>query len=340
MHHVLPRQLGVICMAVTMALAGQVVMAHEAAAQAREQSYSHGGVHVEVRVDRTSIYAFEHITLMVRVTSPPDTQIEMPLGAQPQPAEGATLGDFAIGAVIDDAPISSGTPESPATTRTRRLSLEPFLPGDYTIPQIEVPWRKLDGSAKGSIRSSPFQIKVTSKLPEEASDATASSLDTGELRSEYTPEGERGGWGVTIGIAAGIAVLGGAWLFVAQRRRGARIDPLAACEAKLAAWPHDGSDTAEGMLTDAVVHACRAALADRVDPMAAACTGQELAAVLKSPGADDHARRMVAIVLDVDESRFSGASLEPDRRRELLSQTLAAVRGLRSRPSIERGVGR
>jgi len=340
MHHVLRRQLGLTCMVVTMALAGQAVIARDSTAQTKEQSYSHGGVHVEVRIDRTSIYAFEHITLMVRVTSPPDTQIEMPLGAQQQPAGGATLGDFAIASVIDDAPISSGTPESPATTRTRRLLLEPFLPGEYTIPPIEVPWRKLDGSARGSIRSAAIQVKVTSKLPEEAAAAPVSSLDTGELRSEYTPPGGRGGWGVIIGLAAGVAVVGGAWLFVAQRRRGVTVDPLAACEAKLAAWPHDGSDTAQGMLTDAVVQACRAALADRVDPMAAACTGHELTAVLQSSAADDHARRMVAIVLEMDESRFSGASLEPDRRRELLSQTLAAVRGLRSRPSVSRGVGR
>lgn len=303
------------------------------------QEHAAGDVHVEIAADSTSLRVSDSLQLTLRVTFPPTHRVQWPeLSGKPDAP--AKLGDFTIATLLDDAPLATGTPEAPRTTLTRRVTLEPFLPGTYTIPELAFGWRLIDGTAQGVIRTNPISITVQSLLPAPTSgDAQQPpSLDPGEIKPAMDPPATRRTSMLAMAIAAAIG--GALTLALLLRRKKAEPDPLRDIEAVLASWPHDGSDRPEGQLADALVRCGRAALADRIDPIAAACFGPELHRILPATQGDPAAARLIEIVERLDQARFSGVAFAPDDRRQSLADVLAAVRSLRTKPRMGGGVGR
>ncbi len=303
------------------------------------QEHAAGEVHVELAADTTSLRVSDSLQLTLRVTFPPTHRVQWPelRGTSDAPAK---LGDFTITTLLDDAPLASGTPESPRTTLTRRVTLDPFLPGTYTIPELAITWRLLDGSGQGVIRTNPLSISVDSRLPvpTTGSKQEQPSLDPGELKPAIETPAPRRSSILPIAVAAAVGTALTAGLLM--RRKRTTPDPLRDIEAVLASWPHDGSDMPESTLADALVRCGRAALADRVDPIAAACSGPELRRILPSVQSDPAATRLIEIIERLDQARFSGIAFDADDRRQSLADVLSAVRSLRTKPRTGGGVTR
>src|ERR1043165_6234512 len=105
---------------------------------ARTTQHIQGGpISVDFTLDKTSLNAAESLTATLEVTSPPAVAITLP-----SPTD--KLGEFSVSAQPDDpaAPLSS--PGNPPTRPPRRFTLDPFLPGDYSLPALEIAWHRAD----------------------------------------------------------------------------------------------------------------------------------------------------------------------------------------------------
>lgn len=327
-------------LALATTLGGDAAAAMQPPRDPARQQHAAGEVQVELTCDAVTLRVSDSLHLTLRVTYPPTHRVKLPEFREPdQPI--AALGDFTIAAVLDDAPVASGTPESPRTTLTRRVTLDPFLPGTYTIPELEIEWQSIHGDERGVLRTQKFAITVESLLPPapplaagQAQSATAP--DPGDIKPEMEVPSARSSSPLVVG-AVGLTGVGLmlAWLW---RRRDVSPDPLCDVEDLLASWPHDGRDAPECPLADALVRCGRAALADRVDRDAAACSGPELRRLLPAVQGDAAAKSLIELVERMDQIRFSGTVLEPDDRRQSLADVLAAVRVLRGKPRLSEGV--
>ncbi|MCX5690964.1 MAG: hypothetical protein NTV94_14465 [Planctomycetota bacterium] len=313
-----------------------------------QQQHAAQDVQVELIADSGTLRVSDSLRVTLRITFPPTYRVQFPamkagaqsgtqVGSQAGKELPAKLGEFTLASVLDESPLASGTPESPRTTLTRRLTLEPFLPGSYTIPELSVTWRTLDGSAQGVIRTTPLSITVESLLP--AASATpgqaSENLDPGDIKPAMDVPAARS-TGMLV-IAVGTAITSALVFGVFMRRKAKDSDPLKDIEALLASWPHDGSDRPECSLMDALVRCGRGALADRLDPAAAACAGPELHRMLPKAEGDPTITGLISLIERLDEHRFSGYQPGPDDRRQYLADVLAAVRQLRTRARVVQG---
>ncbi|MFW6181382.1 MAG: hypothetical protein ACOC8N_06500 [Spirochaetota bacterium] len=95
---------------------------------------------------------------------------------------------------------------------TRAYTLEPFLPGEYTIPSLEAAFGERDGTYPFALVSEEITVQVVSVLPPQLGEQ-----DIGEIAGPLTIPRPPAAW---IGLAAAALVFGSAAVLLIRRRRG------------------------------------------------------------------------------------------------------------------------
>jgi hypothetical protein len=293
-----------------------------------DQQIDAGPLSVELSKDRESMNVAESLLISLDATAPSSVSVELP-------RPGDKLGNFSVVSVADEPAmfVAAGT----KTRVVRRITLEPFLPGEYTLPALEVHWLRLDTGESGVVRTTPETIKVVSLLPEAAqtNDADIKTLDPGAIRERYTPPRVRS-WGpLLLGVGTGISLLAG-WGALAMRRRRGHRDPLAAMVSHIEALGGQ-PDVDASEFCQELSESLRAGLSERVNPWAGSLLATEVAERLPT-----NAFFSKQLAMDcgrlfgvLDEVRFSGRDLAADERSTLREETLSILRALLAMPRAE-----
>jgi hypothetical protein len=300
---------------------------------APSQRIEAGPVVLEQELDRASMLAAERLTLTWRVLAPLDTRVTLP----PSPEPGAKAGDFSVVSCIDEPPRMAGD----RLMLTRRLVLEPFLPGTYATPTIEVEW-SASGNERGVARTSTSSVEVVSLLGSPASDpanaesSPADSLDPGPIRDEHlAPPTGGGSWLLPAGALLAMAAVAGGVLLATRRRRFGATDPAAVALALANAASIEPGDPASARRAlDDLSRSLRTALADRVTDRAASIAGFEPASA--SVELEDDRSILLEDALPLlgilDERRFSGQPLPAEELDTLRRRVVELVTRLHSLP--------
>jgi hypothetical protein len=300
----------------------------------RFQHIEAGPIRVELSVSRESMNIAESLAVTLEVAAPSSVRVELP-------RLGDKLGNFSVSSVSDEPALSEPAGAGTQTRCVRRITLEPFLPGDYTMPAMEIHWRRVDSDESGVARTTPETIRVVSLLPEAAqgADADLKTLDTGTIRDRYTPA-SAGRWGpVTLVACAGLGVafLTGCGALALRRRRGNK-DPLAAIVSRIEVLGRD-VDVDTPAFCQELGRSLRAGLSQRVDARAASLLATEVADRLPT---DTFFSKQLALDCErtlgaLDEARFSGMAMTADERSTLHADTLSILRTLLAMPRQAEG---
>lgn len=145
----------IIGAALVLSACGKPEEAHPAP-PATVQSFTREGVHLDMHWDREHITTADTLTVDLTARHSEDVEVTFP-------GEDADFGEFTL--IEREAPppelIEDGRLES-----SRTYILEPFLPGDYTLPSLEVRYEGTQDDAPQAIQTDPVDITVTSVLPE------------------------------------------------------------------------------------------------------------------------------------------------------------------------------
>ena len=289
-----------------------------------------GPLRVELTLDRTTMNAAESLAATIRVTSPSSVRVELP-------SPGEKLDGFSVAATVDEPAQAITQAGEWKTVVTRRFTLEPFLPGDYSVPSLEVLWNRVDSGESGIARTAPVAVHVVSLLPgaPQGADADPKSLDPGSIRDAYVAKSGRNWRPLVLGAGAGIgaALLTGWGARTLRRRRGGP-DRVSASLARIAAARYS-SDRGPVEMCHDLADALHLALSDRVDPAAGSLSTNELASRLAlSPSLSRECTMDVQRVLErLDAARFSGDTISLEERDRLVDATLNILRTLRDFPA-------
>lgn len=282
-----------------------------------------GPVRLELSLDRASMNVAQALRLRLRVEAAQGVRVDLP-------APQEKLGGFLVASVHDDPPILGADGTAPRTTLERTFTLEPFLPGTYEVPAIEVPWSRPATGEQGAARTAPAGVRVLSLLPDTPA---TSSLDPGPIRGAYEPTPPRS-WRPALllgaGALAGLA-LGGAGLWALRRRRAG--DPIAVLEERVGRLsPSLPAGVTAHRACDEIATCIRLALADRIHPGAPSLTPAEMAAWPTSPSAKELVGRAAEILARLDAARFAGGAIGDRDVGPWVQDTLALLGSLRSQP--------
>lgn len=292
-----------------------------------------GPILLEQELDRTSMLAAERMTVTWRMLAPLDVRVTLP----PPPEPGAKAGDFTVVSCMDDPPRVAGD----RLVLARRLVLEPFLPGVYSVPAIEAEWSR-PGNERGVARTSPARVEVVSLLESSATDpakggsTSSEALDPGPIRGEHVAS-TRGGesWLLPTGALLVMAVIGGVVMVATRRRRITAADPVAVALALAnAAGINPGDPSSDPRALDDLSRSLRTALADRVTDLATTMAGLESEAA--SPGLPSDRSVLLRdarpLLTTLDERRFSGQPLTTEELDTLRRQVVELLTRLHSLP--------
>lgn len=223
----------------------------------------------------------------------------------------------------------------------RRMKLEPFLDGTYTVPAMTVTCMPLTEADEKVVTASSeeFTVRVRSNLSE-AERKDAGKLDAGGVRPILPAPEEpgRGWWWVGMGgIAIGVlSVATGMW--IVRRGRGAGLSVLEAALPRIrvirAAMEADRASRSD---MDELVSLARLCLVERCDARAAGMTTEELkresvgwAALSVGAG-----QRLTEAIGVCDEARFGGQT-SPAALRAAAIAIEEVIEGLRySSPRVD-----
>lgn len=267
-----------------------------------EREVRSGAVRLVVRVARAEIRVGERFEVELEART--DREHDLVLGAMAGPGD-----ELRVVSVRDSAPRRAG---DGTLVLVRRVTLEPFLDGEYTIPAMTVTCTALagaDGKAMAVV-SEPVRVRVVSNLTE-AERGEAAKLDVGAVRAILPAPDESGRswlWVGVGGVAAGVmGVATGVW--IARRRRGDGSGVLEAALPRIrgirGALEADRASRAE---VDELVTLARLCLVERCDARAASMTTEELrrAAVEWPMLAVGEAQKLVEAIAACDVARFAG----------------------------------
>ncbi len=266
-----------------------------------ERDVRSGAVTLVVRVARGEVRVGERFEVEVEARTDRDHDLEMM-------AVPAQMGELRVVSVRDEAPRRMG---DGTLVLVRRLTLEPFLDGEYTIPAMGVACTTLDATRKTmAVSTEALMVRVVSNLTE-AERGEPGKVELGEARTILpVPEEAGRGWiwvgaaGVVVGVV-GVAL--GVWM--ARRRRGGGLSVLEAALPRIrgirAAAEAGRASRAE---VDELVMLTRLCLVERCDARAASMTTEELrrASVGWSMLAPGEAGRLVDALAACDAARFAG----------------------------------
>ncbi len=321
--------------------AGRAPIAQGAPEQqaAQTQRVTAGPITATLTLDRASMTAAESLVARLEVSAPSGVRVELPT------AEGK-LGEFTVVSVVDEPELAKAGPKGMESTVVRRYTLEPFLPGDYTLPALEIRWRRKDPSASGVARTAAVTVPVRSLLapakPGENKEPAA--LDPGTIRDAYSPPAtnERSAFWTGIAIGAGgvaTVVAGGVW---ARRRRGSASDPVKAQIERVSKLRGGGFEPARAAdVCHELAGAVRMALADRIDPAAAVLPTEELAGRFSAAGGSipGVAGDGAALLKRLDAARFSGEAVSGRELESLIENGSSVLVSLLAMPSVGRKGG-
>ncbi len=184
-----------------------------------EKTYETDNAVVHARVDRSELTVADRLDLVLEASTTEDRRIEFPSREE-------KLGEFRV---VETRRGSPKLLENGRVAEDRTYVLEPFLPGDYTIPAMSVRFhRKADDASTDdefTIETEPISIRVTSVLPaadpgapdDDALTRTAAAPDIKEASGPL----ELPGWPPWVywvaGGAIGALLIGGIYLW--RRRR-------------------------------------------------------------------------------------------------------------------------
>ncbi|MEX2218432.1 MAG: BatD family protein [Phycisphaerales bacterium] len=281
-------------------------------APAVTQTADSGPVSLRLALDRAEINPAETVRLSLTIAADEGCIVE-------PPEIGEKLGDFSVVA-REEGPVGLVGARS---SRTYLYTLEPFLPGEYTIPAIEVPYRtgpdaprRDSPRADGIAATQPVTVRVVSILPEGAPPEPGPArgvVEPAEPRSLAVP--------ITLAVVCA-AAFSAAGALALRRRRAA--PPAAAASADLAillaraergeAPPLETCNHAAGLL--------RRALSARI-PGAAAMTTEQLLAAAPRAGLTAHElEQLRSLFQRCDAARYAA---EPPDHARLLADLRAAV---------------
>jgi hypothetical protein len=266
-----------------------------------EREVRSGAVTLVVRVARGEVRVGERFEVEVEARTDRDHDLEM--AAAP-----ASMGELRVVSVRDEAPRRKG---DGTLVLVRRLTLEPFLDGEYTIPAVGVTCTALEEAGKAmTVSTEALTVRVVSNLTE-AERGEAGKVDVGEARTILpVPEEPGRSWlwvgaaGVMVGAVG--AALGG-WM--ATRRRGRGLSVLEAALPRIRVIRAGvEAERASRADLDELVALTRQCLVERCDARAAGMTTEELrrAAVEWPMLAAGEAGRLVDALAACDAARFGG----------------------------------
>ncbi len=171
-----------------------------------EETIDRGPVTAVLRIDQTEPTIADRLRLELEVTSDEDYTVELP-----QIAEDEKIGEFRVAGVAELRPVLT---EGNRTRRARIWTLEPFLSGEYTIPELTIRFAKEDEPERELV-TEPVTLTVRSLLPEDAAEKLELNDITGPV--DLPPNLTALWWTLGILIVLGLASAG-LWFWLRSRR--------------------------------------------------------------------------------------------------------------------------
>jgi len=232
---------------------------------ANRVSVSTDGVTVIAEVSDLEVSVVERLDFLIEVSHEPSLSVELPeIGEQ--------LGDFMVRDRFEEPRLL----RKGQAVRRLGATLEPFLPGEYEIPELAVSVQR--GELTERIPVNPPRITVKSVL-----DGTAEQASIGEPAGivEQTRAASNSLLWPIVGGVALLATLVAAlvWLVVSRRPPPPPVDPVLAGLAELEEI-HSALDAGEidaRAATTRVARILRSAVAERLERHAPSMTGHEIA---------------------------------------------------------------
>jgi len=270
---------------------------------ASEQTVRAGPIEAALKLDRSSLNTAESLIATLTVRAESGVRVSLPRVE-------SKLGAFSVLSTVDEPQRTVATSKGDEQLFVRRYTLEPFLPGEYVLPPLEIRWQKSAGES-GVARTAVVKIPVETLLKEAGKDGKPP--DPGTIRGAYTPPVVRGDGSIWAGIVIGfvIASLGGAGIWVLRRQKQAA-DEIAILLERVQNLRRSAATDLPG--TEALhelAGALRDGLARRVEPDAATADTGELVARLakKKTWGDSEARRVGEVLGSLDAARFGGVAM-------------------------------
>lgn len=297
------------------------------------QTVNAGPIRATLKLDRSSMNVAQSLVATLTVYAPSGVRVSLPL-------VDARLGGFSVVSSIDEPLRTVAAKSGEEQVLVRRYTLEPFLPGEYRFPPLEIRWQKGAGES-GVARTADVAVKVESLLGSKGA-KEGQSLDPGTIRDAYTIPAPRESWGLWVGggIGFGAAVLGGTGVWMFMRRRS-RPDGLArlisSAEQARAGIEAGGSDPMHRL-----AGALRSGIAERIEPCAATVETNELIERLKRNPAwgEEKAAAVGEVLTALDAARFGGETMAPAELRRHAETVIALLLRMRSMPVPAGGVRR
>ena len=136
-----------------------------------EKTYEAEGAAVRIRASRSDLAVADRLDLVLEASTTEDRRIEFP-------SQEENLGEFRV---IERRRGPPKLTEGGRVSEAHTYVLEPFLPGDYTVPAMSVRFHlKADDASADSeitIETEPISIRVTSVLPAPAAESGTSGDD-------------------------------------------------------------------------------------------------------------------------------------------------------------------
>lgn len=182
------------------------------------RNYESDGVHLQLSLDRESMTTAESLLLRLEIECAEDDEVEFP-----DARDG--LGEFAV---VEESTLPDRLRDGGRVVRGREYVLQPFLPGDYELPALEV---TLNESSQ--VSTEPVKLAVQSVLEDPQSAELRDITEPVDIPVPWW-------WWIVFGLALAAALAGVAWWW--KRRKSARSAPrhvppheaaLAALEALL-----------------------------------------------------------------------------------------------------------
>jgi hypothetical protein len=170
------------------------------------EKYENGPASLTLDADKKSMTIAQRLNLTISIIIGEDYDVTMP-------AFGDKLEKFGI---VDYHTSQPELVDKNKKKITRSYVLEPFLSGDYTIPPMEVKFRKSGAgdNEEHTIKTSEVTIKVTSLLPSDTKD-----LKLNDIKPPVAYPGGFRMWLWSILGAMVVAVIGVAVYFALKRRK-------------------------------------------------------------------------------------------------------------------------
>jgi hypothetical protein len=173
---------------------------------ATHETYENGPAFLTLEADKKEMTIAERLNLTLTVTIGEDYDVTLP-------ALGDKLENFGI---VDYHTSQPELIDKNKKKITRSYVLEPFLSGDYTIPSMEVKFRKTgaDDAEEHSVKTSEITVKVTSLLPADMKDKKLNDI---KPPVPYPADYRIWLW-TGLGTLAAAAIAFGIFLFLKRRK--------------------------------------------------------------------------------------------------------------------------